>query len=99
MIQATLLNTQPFIYTAYQNPKEKTMTNPTAVEVNCTTGEVTERELTDAEMADRAVAAQAAADEQAAREAEDKAKADAKASAMAKLAALGLSADEVAAIL
>jgi len=72
---------------------------PQAVEVNCTTGEVTTRPLTAEEIAAQAVAAQAAADQAAAREAQDKVKADAKASAMAKLAALGLSADEVAAIL
>ena len=75
------------------------MTNPISIEVNCTTGEVTERELTDAEVAAQAVAAQAAADQQAAREAEDKAKADSKGSALAKLTALGLTADEAAAIL
>ena len=60
---------------------------PKAVEVNCTTGEVTERDLTDAEIAAQAVAAQAAADQAAAREAEDKAKAALKASAKAKLIA------------
>ena len=60
---------------------------PKAVEVNCTTGEVTERDLTADEIAAQAVAAQAAADQQAAREAEDKAKADLKASARAKLVA------------
>jgi len=87
------------IYTASKTHKGETMTNPIAVEVNCTTGEVTERDLTDAEIAAQAVAAQAAADQQAARDAEDKAKADAKASALAKLTALGLTADEAAAIL
>ena len=75
------------------------MTNPISIEVNCTTGEVTERELTDAEVADRAIAAQAAADQQAAREAEDKAKADAKTSAQTKLAALGLTPAEISALL
>ena len=40
-----------------------------------------------------------AAPNTAAREAQDKAKADAKASALAKLTALGLTADEVSAIL
>ena len=67
---------------------------PKAVEVNCTTGEVTERDLTDAE-----IAAQAAADQAAAREAQDKAKADAKASAQTKLAALGLTPAEISALL
>ena len=72
---------------------------PKAVEVNCTTGEVTERDLTADEIAAQAVAAQAAADQAAAREAEDKAKADAKASAQTKLAALGLTPAEISALL
>jgi hypothetical protein len=71
---------------------------PIAVEVNCETGEVTERPLTADELAaqakaqadwqaeqDRLVAAQAAADA-------------AKASAAAKLKALGLSDEEIAAL-
>ena len=71
---------------------------PTAVEVNCATGEVTERPLTQEEIAaNEAAAAQAAA---AAHEAEVAAQAvaDAKASAEAKLAALGLSTEEIAAL-
>jgi hypothetical protein len=72
---------------------------PIAIEVDCSTGIATERPLTADEIAARdAAAAQAAADA-AAKEAADKAKADAKAAALAKLAALGLTADEVAAIL
>jgi len=68
------------------------------IEVNCETGEVTTRPQTPEEIAAaEAAAAQAAAD-QAAREAADKAKADAKAAAIAKLTALGLTADEVAAL-
>ena len=74
------------------------MTNPTRIEVNCTTGEVLEIELTDAEVADMAVAAQAAADQQAAREAEAAAVAEAKASANAKLKAIGLTDEEIAAL-
>jgi hypothetical protein len=71
----------------------------TAIEVNCATGEVTERPLTAEEIADReAAAAQAAADALAAEEAAA-AKAAAKASAEGKLAKLGLTADEVAALL
>lgn len=72
---------------------------PVAVEVNCETQEVTTRPLTAEEIAaQQAAAAQAEADAKAKAEA-DAAKAAAKASAEAKLAALGLTADEVAAIL
>jgi hypothetical protein len=70
----------------------------TAIEVNCTTGEVIERPLTAEELAAQATAAaQAAA---AAHEAEIKAAADAeaKANAEAKLAALGLTPEEIAAL-
>jgi len=75
------------------------MTTPKALEVNCETGEVIERDLTPDEIAaNEAAAAQAEADRKAA-EAEAEAKAAAKASAQAKLAALGLTADEVAALL
>ncbi len=75
------------------------MTTPTAIEVNCATGEVTERPLTAKEIAaNEAAQAQAAADALAAEEAAA-AKAAAKASAEGKLAALGLTADEVAALL
>jgi hypothetical protein len=75
------------IYTASRKTKEKTMANPTRVEVNCTTGEVLEIELTDAEVSDMAVAAQAAADQREAAEAAAEAKAALKASAKAKLIA------------
>ena len=68
------------------------------VEINCATGEVTERDFTPEEKAQREADAAKFAEEQAEREAADKAKADAKASAEAKLAALGLSADEIAAL-
>jgi len=75
------------------------MTTPTAIEVNCATGEVTERPLTAEEIAaNEAAQAQAAADALAAEEAAA-AKAAAKASAEGKLAKLGLTADEVAALL
>ena len=75
------------------------MTTPTAIEINCETGEVTERPLTAEEIAaNEAAQAQAAADAIAAEE-EATAKAAAKASAQAKLATLGLTADEVAALL
>jgi len=75
------------------------MTVPTKVVVDCSTGFVSEIPLTDEEMAQREVDAQAAAIEQAEREAAEAAKADAKASAMAKLATLGLTDDEVTAII
>jgi hypothetical protein len=70
----------------------------TAIEHNCTTGETIERPLTADELAAHAaMAAQAEAD-RLAREAEAQATADAKASAQAKLAALGLTPDEIAAL-
>lgn len=75
------------------------MTVPTKVVVDCSTGFVSEIPLTDEEMTQREVDAQAAAIEQAEREAAEAAKADAKASAMAKLATLGLTADEIATML
>lgn len=72
------------------------MTN--VIEVNCATGEVTERPLTAEELATNEAAAQQHAAEQAAREAAEEAAQAAKESAQAKLAALGLTADEIAAL-
>jgi hypothetical protein len=72
---------------------------PIAIEVDCSTGIATERPLTADEIAARDAAAAQAATDAAAREAEAAAKAAAKDAALAKLAALGLTADEVAAIL
>jgi len=74
------------------------MTTPTAIEVNCETGEVTERPLTAEEITQREADAAAFAAEQAAKEEAEAAVAAAKASAETKLAALGLSADEIAAL-
>jgi len=71
---------------------------PKAVEVNCITGEVTERSLTAEEIAQREADAAAFTEQQAAAEAEAEAVAEAKASANAKLAALGLTAEEIAAL-
>jgi hypothetical protein len=71
----------------------------TAVEVNCTTGEVVERPLTAEEISDREAQAAAAAIEQAAREAEATATAEAKASGIAKLLALGLTEEEANALI
>ena len=69
-----------------------------AVEVNCETGETTERPLTAEEIAEREAAAAASAAAQHEAEVAAQAVADAKASAQAKLAALGLSAEEIAAL-
>ena len=74
------------------------MTKPTRIEVNCTTGVVSEIELTDAEIEQRDADAVIAEMERAERETAAQAEADAKLSAQAKLAALGLSGDEIAAI-
>ena len=60
---------------------------PKAIEVNCATGEVTERPLTAEEIAQREADAAKFAEEQAAREAEAAAKAALKESAKAKLVA------------
>lgn len=70
----------------------------TKIIVDCSTGDVQELPLTEEEIAEReAMAAQAEA-ERLAREAEEAAKAEAKASALAKLQALGLSEDEAKAL-
>jgi len=74
------------------------MSRPTRIEVDCSTGIETIIELTDAEIAQREADAAAWAVEQAARDAAAQAAAEAKASAQAKLAALGLTADEIAAL-
>jgi hypothetical protein len=75
------------------------MTNiPTAVDVNCETGEVTTRPLTDAEIAAQVEASVQAEAERVAAEAQATAVAEAKASAHDKLAALGLTAEEIAAL-
>lgn len=74
------------------------MTRPTRLEVNCTTGEQSIIELTDAEIAQMEIDRQAWEVEQAAREVEAQAKAEIRASALAKLTALGLTEDEAKAI-
>ena len=68
------------------------------IEVDCSTGVSTERDMTPDELAAQEKMAADMAAQQAEQEAQAKAKADAKASAAAKLAALGLTADEVAAL-
>lgn len=70
----------------------------TKVIVNCETGEVTEVELTTEEVAQRAADAAAYATAQAEREAAEAAAQAAKESAQAKLAALGLTEAEIAAL-
>jgi hypothetical protein len=70
----------------------------TAIEVNCETGEVIERPLTTEELAQREVDTAAHAVAEAEREAKEAATQAAKESANAKLAALGLTAEEIAAL-
>ena len=70
----------------------------TKIIVDCSTGITTEVELTAEEVAQREVDAAAYAIQQAEREAAEAAKADAKLSAQAKLAALGLTGEEIAAL-
>ena len=75
------------------------MKRPTRLEVNCTTGEQSVIELTDEEIAqletDRAIAEA----DRLASEVQAEARATARASATAKLAALGLTAEEVSSLL
>jgi hypothetical protein len=70
----------------------------TYTEYNCTTGETITRPLTDAERADYEAIKKLSAERLAEQEIEAANKAAAKASAEAKLAALGLTADEIAAL-
>lgn len=74
------------------------MTTPTTIEVNCTTGEVIERPLTAEEITQREEDAAAYAIEKAERETAEAAAQAAKESAQSKLAALGLTAEEIAAL-
>ena len=68
----------------------------TAIEINCATGEVTERELTADELAQRELDAKAAADQQSN---QDKAAADKEAAREAIYTKLGLTADEIATLI
>ena len=72
------------------------MPNPTRIEINCETGEETIVELTDAEVAELAYQAELAAEKKAE---EDAAKASLEAKKQEVLAKLGLTSDEVAALL
>jgi antitoxin component of MazEF toxin-antitoxin module len=74
------------------------MANPTRIEIDCSTGIETIIELTDAEVAELAAQAEEAAARKAEEDAAAQAAAEAKASGQAKLAALGLTADEIAAL-
>jgi hypothetical protein len=70
----------------------------TAIEINCETGEVIERPLTQEEIAANEAAAATAEAERVAQEALALAAEQAKASAVAKLASLGLTPDEISAL-
>ena len=70
----------------------------TKIIVNCETGEVQELELTADEVAQREADAAAFAAQKAAEDAAKAAADEAKASAQAKLAALGLTAEEISAL-
>ena len=74
------------------------MTRPTRIEIDCSTGIETIYELTDEEIAQNEAVAAAWETERLARDTEIQAKADARASAQAKLAALGLTVEEIAAL-
>ena len=74
------------------------MAKPTKIVVDCSTGIQQTIELTDEEIAQLETDRANAEAERAEREAEAEAKATSRASALAKLAALGLSADEIAAL-
>ena len=75
-----------------------TSTRPTRLEVNCTTGEETVIELSDEEIAELEQRQQENANLEAERIAAEQARAEAKASAEAKLSALGLTPEEIAAL-
>jgi hypothetical protein len=70
----------------------------TKLVVNCETGEQTVVPLTEEELAQRELDRIAAEEAQAQSEAEELAKAETKASARAKLAALGLTEEEISAL-
>ena len=74
------------------------MSRPTRIEINCETGVESIIELTDQEIADLEAQAVEAATRKAEEDAALAAAEEAKASAQAKLAALGLTADEIAAL-
>jgi len=75
------------------------MTIPTKVEINCATGVISEVPLSDAELAQLEADRAAAETARAEREAAEAAAAEVKAKAEAKLAKLGLTADEIASLI
>jgi hypothetical protein len=77
---------------------ESKMPNPTRIEINCATGVEEIIELTDAEVAELEAAATIAEEKRQEAEAAEAAKAAAAASAVAKLEAIGLTAEEIAAL-
>ncbi len=74
------------------------MTIPMKVEINCETGAISEVPLNDQELAQLEIDRQAAEVAKAEKDAVDAAAAQAKASAESKLATLGLTAEEIAAL-
>lgn len=68
-------------------------------EIDCLTGEVVERDFTEEELAQRAADLAAFEEAEEARVAQEEAKTAAKASAVEKLAVLGLTEEEVKALL
>jgi hypothetical protein len=74
------------------------MPNPTRIEINCATGVESIIELTDEEVAEMEAAATIAEEKRQELEASEAAKAAAGASAVAKLEAIGLTAEEIAAL-
>jgi hypothetical protein len=74
------------------------MTRPTRIEVNCSTGVESIIELTDAEIAQMEADRVAAEARKAEEDAAAQVVAGAKASAQAKLSALGLTAEEISAL-
>jgi hypothetical protein len=72
--------------------------NPTRIEIDCSTGIESIIELTDAEVAEMELEAGLAAQAEQDRLTAEAAKAAAAASAVAKLEAIGLTADEIAAL-
>ena len=74
------------------------MTIPMKVEINCETGAISEVPLNDQELAQLEIDRQAAEAAKAEKDAADAAVAEAKASAQSKLATLGLTAEEIAAL-
>jgi hypothetical protein len=98
VVRELFFNTQLLIYTESKTHKGETMSNLTKLIVDCSTGITTEVELTAEEIAQREKDIASIAAQRAEQEAAEAAKAEAKASANAKLAALGLTAEEIAAL-